>query len=344
MTYLITGGAGFIGSAVARALIKQKRHVVVFDALTYAGTRTNLAEVEGDPHFTFVKGNICDTALVLATLKKYKVTKIMHLAAESHVDRSIHAPGQFIETNLVGTSSMLIAALEFYQNMEASCAAEFKFHHISTDEVFGDLGPQDPPFDEMTPYGPRSPYSASKAGSDFLVDAWHHTYGLPVVITNCSNNYGPYHFPEKLIPRTLIRALKGMDILVYGQGTNVRDWLYVEDHAEALIKVLQNGRVGERYAIGGNAERTNNEVVQAICHSLDRLRPRPDGKSYREQIAYVTDRAGHDRRYAINFQKIRDELGWRPKTNFEDGIARTIAWYLDNESWWRPLWLEGDSR
>ena len=343
MTYLVTGGAGFIGSAVARNLIGRGEHVVVYDALTYAGSLSNLAPIESSSNFKFVKGDICDGEHVSATLEQFKVTKIMHLAAESHVDRSIARPDQFIQTNLVGTSRLLASASAYHQSLSAPRAADFRFHHISTDEVFGDLGPHDPAFDETTPYGPRSPYSASKAGSDFLVDAWHHTYGLPVVITNCSNNYGPYHFPEKLIPRTLIRALKGMDILVFGQGTNVRDWLYVEDHAEALIRVVQQGEVGQRYAIGGDSERTNNQVVETICQTLDRLSPRADGESYRRQITYVADRAGHDRRYALNFTKIRNELGWQPTTSFAEGIEQTVAWYLENETWWAPLWAEQGS-
>ena len=341
MTFLVTGGAGFIGSAVVRRLVTQGRDVVVLDALTYAGHKSTLREVEGTKHLRFVEGDIGDTPLVTDLLNQHKITKIMHLAAESHVDRSISNPGVFIQTNLVGTASLLTAALGYFENLSSEQAAEFKFHHISTDEVFGDLGPTDPAFHEQTPYAPRSPYSASKAGSDFLVDAWHHTYGLPTVITNCSNNYGPYHFPEKLIPRTVIRALKGMDILVFGQGTNVRDWLYVEDHAEALIQVAQQGRVGERYAIGGGEERTNNDVVQSICQTLDHLRPRPDGKSYQDQITYVTDRAGHDRRYAIAFDKIRAELGWQPKVTFAQGLKQTIQWYLDHEDWWQALWNEG---
>ncbi len=338
MTYFVTGGAGFIGSAVARDLIRRGERVVVYDALTYAGSLSNLATIDSSPNFKFVQGDICDGELVSATLAQFRVAKIMHLAAESHVDRSIECPDQFIQTNLVGTSRLLSAVLAYYQSLSGASAADFRLHHISTDEVFGDLGPDDPAFDETTPYGPRSPYSASKAGSDFLVDAWHHTYGLPVVITNCSNNYGPYHFPEKLIPRTLIRALKGMDILVFGQGTNVRDWLYVEDHAEALIRVVQQGEVGHRYAIGGGSERTNSQVVEAICQTLDRLHPRADGQSYTRQITYVADRAGHDRRYALNFAKIRKELGWQPTTSFATGIEQTVTWYLENETWWAPLW------
>lgn len=340
MTYFVTGGAGFIGSAVARALIARSETVVVYDALTYAGSLTTLQVLKGQPNFHFVKGDIRDADLVGETLRAHQVTKIMHLAAESHVDRSISGPDAFIQTNLVGTASLLNAALAYYRSLTPELAQQFRFHHISTDEVFGDLGPSDPPFHEGTPYAPHSPYSASKAGSDFLVDAWHHTYGLPALITNCSNNYGPYQFPEKLIPRTLIRALQGLDILVFGKGENVRDWLHVEEHAEALILAVDQGHIGERYAIGGNEERTNNQVVAAICAALDELCPRMDGASYRKQITYVTDRAGHDRRYAISAQKIANELGWSPSVKFEDGIKSTVQWYLENENWWRSLWNE----
>ena len=341
MTYLVTGGAGFIGSAVVRCLIAQGQRVVVLDALTYAGNLSSLAGVAGDPNYTFVQGDICDTDLVLSLLKQHGVSKVMHLAAESHVDRSISDPGAFVQTNLVGTASMLGAARTYYDGLEGSAREAFRFHHISTDEVFGDLSPTDPPFCETTPYGPRSPYSASKAGSDFLVDAWFHTYGLPVVITNCSNNYGAYQFPEKLIPRQIILALSGQAIQIYGKGENVRDWLHVDDHAEALIEVVEKGHLGERYAIGGDAERTNNEVIAAVCQALDAEKPRADGKSYAEQITYVTDRAGHDRRYAIDFAKMTSELGWKPRMTFEQGIAGTVRWYLANENWWRPLWQEG---
>ena len=340
MTYLVTGGAGFIGSAVVRQLIAQGQRVVVLDALTYAGNLSSLASVAEEATYTFVKGDICGTDLVLSLLHKYQVTKIMHLAAESHVDRSISSPGDFVRTNLVGTSSMLTAARQYFEGLALEARQAFCFHHISTDEVFGDLGPADPAFCETTPYGPRSPYAASKAGSDFLVDAWFHTYGLPVIITNCSNNYGAYQFPEKLIPRQLILALSSQAIEIYGKGENVRDWLHVEDHAQALIDVVEKGRLGERYAIGGGAERTNNQVVAALCKALDAQRPRGDGKSYSEQITYVTDRAGHDRRYAIDFTKITSELGWKPSMTFEQGMAETVRWYLAHEDWWRPLWQE----
>ena len=338
MTYLVTGGAGFIGSAVVRRLIAQGQSVVVLDALTYAGNLTSLNSVSNRPNYTFVKGDICDTDFVLSLLKKHKISKIMHLAAESHVDRSISGPGDFVRTNLVGTASMLQAAREYYDGLTGNAQDAFRFHHISTDEVFGDLSPTDPPFCETTPYGPRSPYSASKAGSDFLVDAWYHTYGLPVVITNCSNNYGAYQFPEKLIPRQIILALSNKPIEIYGTGENVRDWLHVEDHAEALVTVLEKGRLGERYAIGGDAERTNNQVIEEVCKALDAQRPRADGKSYVEQITYVTDRAGHDRRYAIDFSKMKAEFGWTPGMTFDQGIGETVKWYLANEDWWRPLW------
>ena len=340
MTVLVTGGAGFIGSAVVRALRAQGRPVLVLDLLTYAGNKSSLKAFEGTAGFHFVQGDICDTALVRALLTKHRVNTILHLAAESHVDRSIEGPESFIQTNLVGTFSMLRAALDHYRAGTVDLAKTFRFHHISTDEVYGDLGPHDPPFTEATPYAPHSPYSASKAGSDFLVQAWHHTYALPTVITNCSNNYGSHQFPEKLIPRTLIRALQGLDILVFGQGSNVRDWLHVDDHARALLQVVDQGHVGQSYAIGGEAERTNNQVVASICRCLDQLRPRSDGKSYQTQVRFVEDRAGHDRRYAIDCHKIRRELGWQPSITFEAGIAETVQWYLDNEDWWAPLWDE----
>ena len=340
MTYLVTGGAGFIGSAVVRQLIAKAERVVVLDALTYAGNISSLKPVEDSPNLTFIQGNICDTPLVARLLASQGITRILHLAAESHVDRSIERPGDFVQTNLVGTESMLTAALEYYRGLSGAAALAFRFHHISTDEVFGDLGPNDPPFEETTPYAPHSPYSASKAGSDFLVDAWHHTYGLPVVISNCSNNYGAFQFPEKLIPRTLLRALEGREIPIYGRGENVRDWLHVEDHARALVQLVTQGRVGGRYVVGGDAERSNNQVAAAICQALDRLRPRADGRSYAEHITYVTDRAGHDRRYAINFSKIREEFGWQPTMDFETGINATVRWYLDNAWWWQPLWTQ----
>lgn len=332
---LITGGAGFIGSALARHLIADSEHeILVYDKLTYAGTLTALDPVARSPRFRFVRGDVCDRAAVDAAIAGFRPDVITHLAAESHVDRSIDGPGAFIQTNLVGTYTMLAAALDYWRTLDEQ--GRFRFHHISTDEVYGSLGPVGA-FTEDTPYDPRSPYSASKAGSDHLVSAWGHTYGLPVLITNCSNNYGPYHFPEKLIPLVIIKALSGEQLPVYGKGENVRDWLFVEDHARALRRVFEAGEPGRSYNIGGNAERRNIDVVTAICAILDRLQPRADARPYVNQIAYVTDRPGHDARYAIDASRIRGELGWEPQVTFEQGIEATVRWYLDNEEWWRPL-------
>ena len=337
MRILVTGGAGFIGSALARQLIEQSDHdVLVYDKLTYAGVRESLDSVAGSNRFRFVQGDICDADKVASLLAQYQPQVVAHLAAESHVDRSIDGPADFIQTNLVGTFVMLQAALEYWRGMEPGRKNDFRFHHISTDEVFGSLGDEGY-FVETTPYDPRSPYSASKAGSDHLVRAWGHTYSLPVLVTNCSNNYGPYHFPEKLIPLIIIRALAGEPLPVYGDGSNVRDWLFVEDHARALRRVFERGVPGETYNVGGNAERKNIEVVRAICSALDRLQPRPDGESYAQQISFVTDRPGHDHRYAIDASKIRDELGWEPSVGFEDGIERTVQWYLERRDWWEPI-------
>ena len=337
MRILVTGGAGFIGSALVRHLIEQSGHqVLVYDKLTYAGIRESLAPVAEDNRFDFVQGDICDGEKVAATLHEFGPDCIAHLAAESHVDRSIDGPGEFIQTNLVGTFVMLQRALEYWRAMPEERRDCFRFHHISTDEVFGSLGDEGL-FSETTPYDPRSPYSASKAGSDHLVRAWGHTYGLPVLVTNCSNNYGPYHFPEKLIPLIIIRALGGEPLPVYGDGSNVRDWLFVEDHARALQTVLERGVPGETYNIGGNAERRNIDVVRAICTALDRLQPRTDKLSYAEQICFVADRPGHDRRYAIDAGKIRDQLGWEPQVSFEQGIECIVCWYLDRRDWWEPI-------
>lgn len=337
MRILVTGGAGFIGSALARHLIEQSDHqLLVFDKLTYAGVKESLDPIEQDDRFRFVQGDICDSETVAATLRDFEPDCIAHLAAESHVDRSIDGPGDFIQTNLVGTFVMLQRALDYWRTLSEERKADFRFHHISTDEVFGSLGDEGL-FSETTPYDPRSPYSASKAGSDHLVRAWGHTYGLPVLVTNCSNNYGPYHFPEKLIPLIIIRALAGEPLPVYGDGSNVRDWLFVEDHAQALRTVLERGMPGETYNIGGNAERKNIEVVRAICATLDRLQPRSDKVSYAEQISFVADRPGHDRRYAIDSSKIRDELGWEPRVSFEEGVERTVTWYLNRRDWWEPI-------
>ena len=337
MRILVTGGAGFIGSALTRRLITQSDHtVLVLDKLTYAGSLTCLEPVSADPRFSFVHGDICDAALVGQTLAAFDPDVIVHLAAESHVDRSIDGPGAFIQTNLVGTFTLLQGALAHWRGLDPERAGRFRFHHVSTDEVYGSLG-ETGLFREDTAYDPRSPYSASKAGSDHLVSAWGHTYGLPVVITNCSNNYGPYHFPEKLIPLVIIKALAGAPLPVYGRGENIRDWLYVEDHARALQAVFEGGRPGQTYNVGGRSERRNIEVVQAICAGLDRMRPRADGRPYAEQITFVADRPGHDQRYAIDAAKIEAELGWRPLETFESGLEKTIAWYLDHEPWWRAI-------
>jgi dTDP-glucose 4,6-dehydratase len=334
---LITGGAGFIGSALVRRLIEQSDHRVLnLDKLTYAANLSSLASVSDDPRYSFVKADICDAAAVAKAFRSFDPDVVVHLAAESHVDRSIDAPGEFIQTNVVGTYTLLQAALRHFRALPASRQERFRFHHVSTDEVFGSLGPEGY-FTETTPYDPRSPYSASKAASDHLTQAWHHTYGLPVVLTNCSNNYGPYHFPEKLIPLMIIKALAGEKLPVYGKGDNIRDWLFVEDHAEALHLVFESGTPGESYNVGGSCERTNIHVVQTICGILDRLRPRDDGSSYVEQINFVADRPGHDQRYAIDASNIGTKLGWTPRNTFETGIEQTVRWYLDNETWWRDI-------
>jgi dTDP-glucose 4,6-dehydratase len=335
MKLLVTGGAGFIGSAVVRRAIAQGHAVVNLDALTYAACLENVACVADNPAYAFEHADIRDRAALDRVFAAHDPDAVMHLAAESHVDRSIDGPATFIETNVMGTFHMLEAARAHWT--AKGRPETFRFHHISTDEVFGSL-PDDPAirFTEDTPYDPRSPYSASKAGSDHLVRAWHETYGLPVVLTNCSNNYGPYHFPEKLIPVIILNALAGRPLPIYGDGSNVRDWLYVEDHAEALLLVLRTGAVGRSYNIGGGNERSNLELVKTLCAILDRLRPRAQG-SYAEQITFVTDRPGHDARYAIDAARIEAELGWRPSVTLEEGLERTVAWYLDNEDWWRAL-------
>lgn len=334
MKLLVTGGAGFIGSAVVRQAIAQGHEVVNLDALTYAACLDNVASVAGSNLYSFEQADIRDRAAMDRILDSHKPDAIMHLAAESHVDRSIDGPGTFIETNITGTYTLLEAARKYWT--EAGRPERFRFHHISTDEVFGSL-PDDPAvqFTEETPYDPRSPYSASKAASDHLVSAWHHTYGLPVVMTNCSNNYGPFHFPEKLIPVIILNALAGKPLPIYGDGSNVRDWLYVEDHADALLTVVQKGAVGRSYNIGGENERTNLELVTTLCAILDRLRPGPN--PYSDLITFVTDRPGHDARYAIDPSRIREELGWRPSVTVEEGLEKTVQWYLDNEPWWRAL-------
>lgn len=335
MKILVTGGAGFIGSAVVRLAIARGHQVINLDALTYAACLDNVASVTTHPNYAFEQVNILDRAALDAVFTKYSPDAVMHLAAESHVDRSIDGPADFIETNINGTFNMLETARSYWQTQGR--LDTFRFHHISTDEVFGSL-PSDPrvQFTEETPYDPRSPYSASKAASDHLVRAWHETYGLPVVLSNCSNNYGPYHFPEKLIPVVILNAIAGKPLPIYGEGSNVRDWLYVEDHADALLLVATKGEVGRSYNIGGENERTNLQLVQTICDILDRLQPREAG-SYCDLITFVTDRPGHDARYAIDPTRIRTELGWRPSVTVEEGLERTVRWYLDNEQWWKPL-------
>ena len=326
---MVTGGAGFIGSALCLHLVKDLGHRVVnIDKLTYAGRLSNLTEIENSPLYSFHKIDIVNRASLLKIMQAEQINGIIHLAAESHVDRSIDAPGEFIITNVVGTFNLLEAARSYYGSLTGDKKQGFRFHHISTDEVYGDLPFDNSQFTEETPYNPSSPYSASKASSDFLVQAWHHTYGLPVVISNCSNNYGPRQFPEKLIPLIINNALQGKPLPVYGNGMNVRDWLHVEDHAEALALIFLKGQNGRNYNVGGNAERTNIDVVRAICTQLDQKRPRNDGSKHADLISYVKDRLGHDRRYAINCLRIREELGWQPKHGFDQGLSDTIDWYL----------------
>jgi dTDP-glucose 4,6-dehydratase len=334
---LVTGGAGFIGSAVCRHLCANPAYRVTnVDKLTYAGNLASLRAVENAHNYRFVQADICDDVAMLDIMRRGEIDVVMHLAAESHVDRSIDGPGAFIETNIVGTFRLLNAALEYWRGLSGEKRDGFRIHHVSTDEVFGDLPFDSGIFTEETPYAPSSPYSASKAASDHLARAWHQTYGLPVVLSNCSNNYGPFHFPEKLIPLVLLNALDRRSLPVYGTGANVRDWLFVEDHARALELVATTGQPGESYNVGGRSERTNLAVVEAICDVLDRHRPLADG-SYRDQITFVTDRPGHDRRYAIDASKIERDLGWKPSVTFEEGLARTVGWYLDNEWWWGPI-------
>ena len=334
MTLLVTGCAGFIGSNfVHTALAASDETLVNLDKLTYAGNLANLASFQQDPRHVFVQGDIGDRVLVERLLSEHQPRAVLNFAAESHVDRSIHGPGDFIQTNVVGTFQLLEAVRGYWQTLAPVQREAFRFVHVSTDEVYGTLGPTDPPFAETKAYEPNSPYSASKAASDHLVRAWHHTYGLPVLTTNCSNNYGPYHFPEKLIPLVIHHALAGKPLPIYGDGQQVRDWLYVVDHCRAILRVLEAGRVGETYNIGGWNEKPNLEVVNTICQRLDAVRPRADGQSYTSQITFVKDRPGHDRRYAIDARKIERELGWRPLETFESGITKTIDWYLAHTQW-----------
>ena len=334
MRFLVTGGAGFIGSAVVRHLIADTRHDVVnLDKLTYAGNLDNLAGVADDPRYRFERADICDPGAIRRIFEDTKPDVVMHLAAESHVDRSIDGPGTFLETNVTGTFVLLEAARRHWAALENDARARFRFHHVSTDEVFGSLGAEGF-FHEDSPYQPNSPYSATKAASDHLARAWHHTYGLPTVASNCSNNYGPYHFPEKLIPLVILNALEGRPLPVYGTGANVRDWLYVEDHARALVEIATRGVVGESYNVGGWNERRNIDVVEAICDLVDEMAPSNTTGARRELITFVTDRPGHDGRYAIDAGKIKRELGWEPRETFESGLRKTVRWYLDNPAWW----------
>lgn len=340
MRILLTGGAGFIGSNLVRHILMTTSHSVVnIDKLTYAGNIDSLDDVDKNERYNFEKVDICDLASLNSVFERYKPTFVMHLAAESHVDRSIEGPGEFVRTNIIGTFHLLESSLTYFKGLNAVDKKSFRFHHISTDEVYGDLeGPEDL-FREDTPYAPSSPYSASKASSDHLVRAWGRTYGLPIIITNCSNNYGPYHFPEKLIPHVILNALHGKPLPIYGDGSQIRDWLYVEDHAKALIRVVTAGRIGETYNIGGHNEKTNLEVVETICDLLEELAPqKPQGvNSYRDLITFVKDRPGHDARYAIDAGKIQRELGWNPEETFKTGLRKTIYWYLANRDWWERV-------
>ncbi|GAB1620101.1 dTDP-glucose 4,6-dehydratase [Agarivorans albus] len=349
---LVTGGAGFIGSAVARYIIENTNDTVLnVDALTYAGNVASIDTVANNERYQFLQANICDKVAMVKAFCDFEPTAVMHLAAESHVDRSIDGPGEFIQTNIFGTYNLLEAAREYWMGLEEEAKNDFRFHHISTDEVYGDLEGTNDLFLETTPYAPSSPYSASKASSDHLVRAWHRTYGLPIIITNCSNNYGPYHFPEKLIPHVILNALEAKALPVYGDGLQIRDWLYVEDHARALYKVVTTGEVGETYNIGGHNEKTNLDVVRTICSLLEELAPK-DAKAklaaaghskFESLITFVKDRPGHDARYAIDASKIANELGWKPEESFETGIRKTVMWYLNNQQWWQDV-LSGDYR
>ena len=334
MSIIVTGAAGFIGSNfVLNWLNNNNDKVIALDKLSYAGNLENLKSVETNPDYVFVHGDIGDSELVAKILKEHQPRAIVNFAAESHVDRSIHGPDDFMQTNIIGTYRILEEARSFFNTLSKDAKKQFRFLHVSTDEVYGTLSATDPAFKETNQYEPNSPYSASKAASDHLVRAWHHTYGLPVLTTNCSNNYGPYHFPEKLIPLCILKALQGKDLPIYGDGKQIRDWLYVVDHCKGIATVLENGAIGETYNIGGWNEKANLEVVHTLCDLLDELKPREDGKSYKEQIIFVKDRPGHDRRYAIDATKISNELGWKPEETFETGIRKTVQWYLDNQDW-----------
>jgi dTDP-glucose 4,6-dehydratase len=343
MKILVTGGAGFIGSNLVRTLVRDHGHEVLnVDALTYAGNLASLADLADEPRHRFARADICDAAALQSLFTDFAPDWVMHLAAESHVDRSIDGPGAFIQTNVLGTFTLLQTARAHFEKLSGAARERFRFLHVSTDEVYGSLGAEGR-FSETTAYDPHSPYSASKAASDHLARAWADTYGLPVLVTNCSNNYGPYQFPEKLIPVVILKALRGDPIPVYGKGENIRDWLYVGDHAEALHTVVARGRVGQTYNIGGDNERRNIDLVRLLCGLLDELRPRTDGRPYAEQISFVTDRPGHDLRYAIDATKIRAELGWTPRQDHVSGFRKTVRWYLENEGWWRTV-LDGSYR
>ncbi len=335
MRILVTGGAGFIGSALVRYLVADEGHEVLnLDKLTYAGNLESLAPIEGKNTYSFIKADICDRNAVVNAISGFRPDHIMHLAAESHVDRSITGAGEFVQTNVIGTFTLLEAARHYWSGLTGDAKANFRFLHVSTDEVYGSLG-ETGLFEETTPYDPSSPYSASKAASDHLTKAWHRTYGLPVIVSNCSNNYGPYHFPEKLIPLNILNAMEGKPLPVYGDGSNIRDWLYVEDHARALHLICSQGHLGETYNVGGRNERKNIDVVRRICAIMDELRPQ--SAPHDRLITFVTDRPGHDHRYAIDATKLEAELGWKARENFDTGIRKTVEWYLENESWWRPL-------